>query len=304
MEAFVPLSNLHRPDAAWFIRQREVVSEPPERLWRAITDPAELARWWCGRSEVDLRPGGRFAFGGPSVWGDDPRMDPAAFEVLSIAPPERLEFRWPLRGVDTTVLIELAAIVEGAELVVTQTAPAPPPGAPPEGSHNWWSVTLPSLRSYLEGGRADLRLDYPALRAAEELRFQVEVTTFPWVVWGKLTDPAQLDRWIARGARVDLRPGGVYDLGPGPGPRRVLEVEPEKLLVHDFEEPGRPDSRVSWRIVEGGESTSVTLTDHGPLPPAGDAGRRDGRTFRWAGAVLHLKQFSERGVTPREYQEG
>jgi uncharacterized protein YndB with AHSA1/START domain len=103
---------------------------------------------------------------------------------------------------------------------------------------------------------------------------------------------------------VDPRPGGVFRLGPGPGPEKVLEIEPEKLLVHDWREPGLPDSRVSWRIEEGEEATLMTLTDHGPHPAGEDPEARDRRIFRWLGAILHLKQLAERGITPRDYQEG
>jgi len=31
---------------------------PVERVWRAITDPVELASWFGDEAEVDLRPGG------------------------------------------------------------------------------------------------------------------------------------------------------------------------------------------------------------------------------------------------------
>jgi uncharacterized protein YndB with AHSA1/START domain len=303
MDAFIPLAKLFRPEAAWFVRQREIISEPPERVWRAVTDPAELAQWWCERAEVDLRVGGWLAFGGRFVYGDDPGLKREDFQVLEVEEHSRLEFRWPLRGLETRVLIEIAPLMEESEIVVTQTADRAPPWAPPEGSHQWWSVALPGLRAYLERGRADLRPDYPALRAALEPSFQVEISTFPWMVWRKLTEPAELKRWIARDPKVDLQPGGTYQLGPGPGPRRLLEVEPEKLLVMDWHEEGQ-EGRVSWRIEEGEEATQVILTDHGPHPAGEDQEARDRRLFRWLGTVLHLKQLAERGITPREYQEG
>lgn len=42
------------------------VAHPPQALWRAWTDPAQLTQWFCPKpwaltsAEVDLRPGGRF----------------------------------------------------------------------------------------------------------------------------------------------------------------------------------------------------------------------------------------------------
>jgi len=35
---------------------------PRERVWRALTDPAEIARWFPQRAELDLRPGGDGTF--------------------------------------------------------------------------------------------------------------------------------------------------------------------------------------------------------------------------------------------------
>ena len=303
MEAFVPLSRISRPDAAWWVRQREIVPEPPERVWRAITEPSELAQWWCERAEVDARPGGWFAFHGRYAYGDDPSLPRSAFEVLEVEEPARIEFRWPLLGVETRVSIEVSGLMEESEVVAVQTAAARPAWAPPEGAHQWWSVALPALRSYLESGRADLRVDYRALRSASEIRFQVPVSTFPWMVWRKLTDAAELRRWLSSEVAIDPRPGGVLELGSGPGPKRILELEPEKLLVFDWHEAGRPPGRVRISIEEGEEATVLTLAEE-DLPPGEAEAARDRRIFRWAGAILHLKQLAERGTTPREYQEG
>lgn len=34
---------------------------PPEALWRALTEPAELAAWHAGQARVEARPGGRYS---------------------------------------------------------------------------------------------------------------------------------------------------------------------------------------------------------------------------------------------------
>ena len=124
--------------------------------------------------------------------------------------------------------------MDETEVVVTQTAGAAPSWAPPEGSHHWWSLALPALRAYLEHGQADLRPDYPAYRGMAEPRYLVEVNTFPWMIWRKLTDPNELKRWLSREARVQPETGGVFELGAGPGPRRILALEEEKLLTIDW----------------------------------------------------------------------
>lgn len=46
------------------------LSAPPERVWRALTDPQALAAWFWphldNTVEIDLRPGGRYRITGPA----------------------------------------------------------------------------------------------------------------------------------------------------------------------------------------------------------------------------------------------
>jgi len=59
----------------------------PERVWRAISDPAELDRWFPQRAELDLRSGGdgSFHFDG---YGDFP------VRVEAVDAPRYLAWRW------------------------------------------------------------------------------------------------------------------------------------------------------------------------------------------------------------------
>ena len=84
--------------AAGTILATVTIDAPPERVFRALTDPRELMEWWgspeayrAHRWESDLRVGGRWvvegkdASGAPySVWG----------EFLEIVPPTRLVHTW------------------------------------------------------------------------------------------------------------------------------------------------------------------------------------------------------------------
>ncbi len=59
----------------------------PERVWRAISDPAELSRWFPTHAELEVRPGGdgRFHFDG---YGD------ALVHVEAVDRPRYLAWRW------------------------------------------------------------------------------------------------------------------------------------------------------------------------------------------------------------------
>ncbi len=58
-----------------------------ERVWHAITDPAELARWFGDEAEIDLRPGGDAAM----VWQEHGRY---AMRIEEVEPPTRLVWSW------------------------------------------------------------------------------------------------------------------------------------------------------------------------------------------------------------------
>jgi uncharacterized protein YndB with AHSA1/START domain len=53
------LGSLRSADGAGVVRIQDRYDTDIEDLWKAITDPARLARWY-GRVEGDLRPGGQF----------------------------------------------------------------------------------------------------------------------------------------------------------------------------------------------------------------------------------------------------
>jgi uncharacterized protein YndB with AHSA1/START domain len=41
-------------------RYERTLAHPVERVWQAITDPAQAQMWWGNRVEIDLRPGGDY----------------------------------------------------------------------------------------------------------------------------------------------------------------------------------------------------------------------------------------------------
>jgi uncharacterized protein YndB with AHSA1/START domain len=49
-----------REDGRTVIHFERRLPHAPERVWSALTDPAQVIRWW-GELDADLRPGGSFA---------------------------------------------------------------------------------------------------------------------------------------------------------------------------------------------------------------------------------------------------
>ena len=90
------------------------VAAPPERVFEAITDPSQTARWW-GQEGIyriiertaDFRPGGKFSSVGVGADGTPFRVDG---EYLEIDPPRLIVHTWVAswtRGLKTVVRWEL-----------------------------------------------------------------------------------------------------------------------------------------------------------------------------------------------------
>jgi uncharacterized protein YndB with AHSA1/START domain len=77
------------------LRFERRLAHPIEAVWRAVTDPSELAHWFPAQVTVDLRTGGRMSFAFP-----DEALPPSDGEVTELDPPRRFAFSWgdePLR---------------------------------------------------------------------------------------------------------------------------------------------------------------------------------------------------------------
>lgn len=81
------------------------LNAPPQRVWRAITDPDELARWFPQRATWDLRPGGSGVFSWEGH-GDFP------IRVEAVDPPGYLAWRWGLEVETDPDTSESATLVE------------------------------------------------------------------------------------------------------------------------------------------------------------------------------------------------
>jgi uncharacterized protein YndB with AHSA1/START domain len=89
--------------------EREMVFRAPrEKVWAAITEAEQIARWFSPRVKVDLRPGGRLEFGWPEL------NDDAEGIVEVVEPMTRFVFTWrPFNHLkDVTISPELRLRVE------------------------------------------------------------------------------------------------------------------------------------------------------------------------------------------------
>lgn len=133
------------------VRREVVIEAPQERVWRAITEPDELVRWFPDKiAEVDLRPGGAIRI----EWQDG-EFDDGTVDVL--AQPSRFAFRWHGAGFDspeTLVEFTLEAVGDGTRVVVVESGFSKvreeKRSAAWQDNDGGWAKELGELKAYLE----------------------------------------------------------------------------------------------------------------------------------------------------------
>ena len=115
-----------------------LVDVPPDQVFRALAAREHLEAWATrgDPAEVDLRPGGRYA------WG------PQAGTILAWEPARRLSVAWPFGGAATW---DLEAKASGTGVYFRHEGL---PDVPQElrNLRGWWSSLLVDLKNYLESG--------------------------------------------------------------------------------------------------------------------------------------------------------
>jgi uncharacterized protein YndB with AHSA1/START domain len=131
--------TLHAEDGRYTLRFERRLAHPATKVWRALTDRAELVHWFPADIEADLRPGGKMRFIFRN--GEGPTLDG---EVLEYDPPRVFAYRW-----DTDVFRwELRPDDSGCLLVMTQTTGEVGKAARDAAG---WHVCLEHLAARLDG---------------------------------------------------------------------------------------------------------------------------------------------------------
>jgi uncharacterized protein YndB with AHSA1/START domain len=133
------------------------IAAAPERVFRSLTDPAELAVWWGDDLiyrtydwQLDLRAGGAWSTRARGADGSEMTL---GGEYLEVDPPRLLVYTWRPSWddfVETTVRCELHPTPAGTRVRITHTgfvgrAPAA------EGTGEGWKRVLEWVAEHLEG---------------------------------------------------------------------------------------------------------------------------------------------------------
>ena len=142
------------------LEQARVFDAPAERVFRLLTEPTELARWWgphgfsTPEALIDLRVGGSYRFTMQPPEGEAFHL---SGEFLEIQPPSglRFTFRWDEPVPDdreTVVELTLESLGERTKVTLTQEEFATEERL--ELHRGGWADSFEKLDAVLKAGRA------------------------------------------------------------------------------------------------------------------------------------------------------
>jgi uncharacterized protein YndB with AHSA1/START domain/DNA-binding transcriptional ArsR family regulator len=155
-------------DGRWQLRFTRELPHPPERVWRAITEPGHLAKWFPTTIDGDRAAGAPLRFTFPNG-----EAEPFDGEMLAFDPPRAIELRW---GPDV-IRIELRPAGDGTELTLLDTLEERGKAAR-DGAG--WHTCLDALEAALRGdldARSKMHSGWSAVHPGYVERFGPQAAT-------------------------------------------------------------------------------------------------------------------------------
>lgn len=142
------------------IVQEATIAAPAARIFRALTEPEELMKWWTmeGRFQIlsaegDVRPGGRWMIRTKGVCGEGPDSTTVVRgEYRTVEPPHLLIYTWIREEKDhpeTTVRWDLEEMDGKTKVRVTHSGLVTE--RVKERNNGWWMI-VKLLGDYAEKG--------------------------------------------------------------------------------------------------------------------------------------------------------
>jgi len=273
------------------LRFERRLAHPPEKVWRAVTEPSELAHWFPAKIDAfEMRPGAPMRFSEL-----DPDIEATTGEVLEADPPKRFAFRWD----QDLMSFELTPEAGGCRLVFTHAL---------SGSEMWgderfaaqhsagWDTCLEMLSARLAGEAPPSdsiddwfvrNLEYVEEFGLAEgevvddaegsvIRFERILIQPPDEAWPALTASAEP---TVGAAPPEPTTSPAVPAGP------VTEVEPGRVLVYEWRHAGEPAGWVRWTLSGRKYACRLVLTQSVP-PQLAD--RQAAMLAAWQ---VHLERF-------------
>jgi uncharacterized protein YndB with AHSA1/START domain len=253
--------SLETVDGRSVLRVERRLAHAPEKVWRALTEPAHLTKWFPSDMEMDLTVGGKISF--IFRQGEGPNLDGV---ITELDPPRVFAYTWA----DSLLRWELRPEGAGSLLTLVQTFDDRPAAASFAAG---WNTCLDGMDAALSGTSPAAPADWVALHegfietfaltdgSCEDtedgwrVRFERQLTRPVDAVWAVLNGPDQ----AATGAAVP-RPFTTPAMTAG----TVTTLDPPALLEYDWQRAGRPAGRIRWELRDGNGGARLVVTQTGP----------------------------------------
>jgi uncharacterized protein YndB with AHSA1/START domain len=123
------------------------LAHPPEKVWRALTDPALLAEWLLPAIGFKLEPGAAFTLKTQPYPGWDGTVN---CRLLEIEPHRKLSYAWAVPFLDTLVTFTLTPTASGTRLRLVQSGFKPDQKREFGGARYGWTMMGRKLVDLLE----------------------------------------------------------------------------------------------------------------------------------------------------------
>jgi uncharacterized protein YndB with AHSA1/START domain len=110
---------------------------PPEKVWRALTDPALLAQWLLPVVDLTLEPGAAFTFRTQPYPGWDGTVQ---CRFVEIEAHRKLSYTWSVPFLDTVVTFTLTPTASGTRLSLVQSGFTPDQKRESGGARYGWKM--------------------------------------------------------------------------------------------------------------------------------------------------------------------
>ena len=113
------------------------LQHPPEKVWRALTDPVLLAEWLLPVIDFHLEPGAAFTFKTQAYPGWDGTV---SCRFVEIETHRKLSYTWEVPFLATIVTFTLAPTPSGTRLSIVQSGFTPEQKREFGGARHGWQM--------------------------------------------------------------------------------------------------------------------------------------------------------------------
>ncbi|MBL9022060.1 MAG: SRPBCC domain-containing protein [Myxococcales bacterium] len=125
------------------------LNHPPEKVWRALTEPALMAEWLLPALDLELGVGAAFTLKTQPYPGWDGTVN---CRFVEIEPNRKLSYTWTVPFLETVVTFTLTPTTAGTRLSLVQSGFRPDQKRENGGARYGWNMMLGKLIDLLAKG--------------------------------------------------------------------------------------------------------------------------------------------------------